>query len=91
MTPSTREKIAAGLEESLVVADADMLEHADRDDPVERPLDLAIVLHAEADAMGKAALLGAPVGDAPLLLGQRDAGDVDIEILGEIEPEAAPA
>jgi hypothetical protein len=44
-----------------------MLEHADRDDRVERPLDVAVVLEEEARPVGQAAVLGAPVGDGVLL------------------------
>ena len=51
-----REQVAAGVEKGAVVADADMLEHADRDDAVERPVDLAIVAEKKAHAVGEAAL-----------------------------------
>ena len=39
-------------------------------------LDLAVVLQAEADAVGEAGGGGALGGDAVLLLGEGDAGDV---------------
>ena len=43
---------------------ADMLEHADRDDPVERPLDVAIVLQTEPGAVVEACVPRALLGDA---------------------------
>ena len=46
-------------EELRVVADADVLEHADRDDAVEAVLHLAVVLQVEAHAVGEARA-GAP-------------------------------
>ena len=50
MTPSLVSKLANLGEEAPVMGDADMLEHADRDDAVELPVDLAIVAELEADA-----------------------------------------
>ena len=85
------EQLRALAEERVVVIDADMLEHADRDDAVERPVDVAIVLQLEARALGQALFRGALVGDGVLLLRQRDAGHVGAGDLGEIEPKAAPA
>ena len=49
------EQVGAFAEERVVVADADMLEHADRDDAVEPLRDVAVVLQAELDA-GRRAL-----------------------------------
>ncbi len=73
------------------MADADMLEHADRDDAVERTGHVAVVLQVEARALGEALLGGALVGDGVLLLRQGDAGDVGAGRLGEIQAEPAPA
>ena len=70
------EQLRALAEERLVMIDADMLEHADRDDAVERPVDVAVVLQLEAGAVDETFLRRAAVGDAVLLLRQRDAGDV---------------
>src|SRR5205814_1283975 len=80
-----------GAEELTVVADADMLEHADRDDTVERPGDMAIVLEEEADAIAQSLLGRAAIGDRELLIRKRDPRHVDLGVLGEIEAEAAPA
>ena len=70
---------------------ADVLEHADGDDVVEAALDLAVVLDAEAHAVGEAGGGGALGGDAVLLLGEGDAGDVGAGDAGEVERHAAPA
>ena len=55
MTPSSVEQLGALAEEGVVEADADMLEHADRDDAVEAAVDVAIVLQLEVDRCGQAA------------------------------------
>ena len=47
------EQLGAFAEEGVVVIDADMLEHADRNDAVERSLHVAIVLQLEARALGR--------------------------------------
>ena len=85
------EQVMALAEESVVVADADMLEHADRDDPVEFLRHVAIVLQPERDAVREAFFGCAPRCECVLLLGQGDAGDVGVQQLGEIEREPAPA
>ena len=46
-TPSGLSRAAHLVEEFAVMADADMLEHADRDDAVEAALDLAVVHELE--------------------------------------------
>ena len=51
ITPSSASKTRAFAEESVVEADADMLEHADRDDAVELALDVAVVDQAELDVL----------------------------------------
>ena len=52
------------LEEGRVVDDADMLEHADRDDAVEAPAgQLAIIDQLEFHPVGDAHRLGAALGD----------------------------
>ncbi len=50
ITPSSSSRLGAFAEERVVEADADMLEHADRDDAVERSCHVAIVLQPEFDA-----------------------------------------
>ena len=47
---------------------ADMLEHADRDDPVELPVDVAIVDQLELDLVGDARPRRALARDLDLLL-----------------------
>jgi hypothetical protein len=50
------------------VIDADMLEHADRDDAVERPFDIPIVPKEELDPIAEIVGGRAVVGDRALLL-----------------------
>ncbi len=85
------QQVAADVEERPVVIDADMLEHAHRDDGVERAFDVAVVLEQETRAIRQAAILGALVGDGVLLLRKRHAGDLDTAAVGEVEAEPAPA
>ena len=85
------EQAADGAEEGGELRQADVLEHADRDDVVELALDLAVVLQAEAHAVGEAGGGGALGGDAVLLLGEGDAGDVGAADAREVERHAAPA
>ena len=61
------QQLGAFAEERIVVADADMLEHADRDDAVELLLHIAIVLQPEVGALAQALLRRALVGDGVLL------------------------
>src|SRR5262245_10970215 len=56
------QQIAHLVEELAVVVDADMLEHADRDDAVELAGLLAIVAQVEPDAVAEAGAGGALVG-----------------------------
>ena len=71
--------------------DADMLEHANRHDAVERAGDIAIVLQLEACVLAEAFFGRALIGDRMLLFRQRDAGDVGAANFGEIKPKPAPA
>ena len=59
-----------------VVVDADMLEHADRNDPVEALIDIPVILQAELDLSFEPALRHPCPGGRRLLVGERDAGDV---------------
>ena len=85
------EQLRALAEERVVMIDADMLEHADRDDAVERSVDVAIVLQIEPGLVAQPLFRRALVGDVVLLLRQRDAGHVGAGHFGEIEPKPAPA
>ena len=73
------------------MGDADVFEHADRDDAVVVVGFLAIIEQLEAHAVGKAVLERAPTGHRVLFLRQRHAGHVDAELLAEEEAHAAPA
>ena len=68
-----------------------MLEHADRDDPVEGPGLLAVVAQLEPDPVGQALAAGALPADLELLLGQRDPEHLAGAGLGERQREPAPA
>ena len=78
-------------EELRVVVDADVLEHADRYDAVELLPYLAVVAQLEAYPVGQPRLARPLVRQLVLLLGQRDAGDIDLLEACEIERELAPA
>ena len=71
------EQLGAVAEEGVVVADADMLEHADRDDAVEvSPARRDSPAGGTRRAPARLFSAGALVGDRKLLARQRDAGDV---------------
>src|SRR5216684_590786 len=72
------------------MGDADMLEHADRNDAVVPAGFPAIVEQLEAHLVGNAAFERAAARHGMLLLGQGDAGHVDTELLAEKEAHAAP-
>src|SRR5207249_486546 len=81
----------APAEEGLVEADADVLEHSDRDDPIESLGHVAIVLQLEGDLAGQPFFLRAGARESVLLLRQRDPGDARAAMLGEIERKPTPA
>ena len=85
------QQLAALGEELVIMRGADMLEHADRDDPVELAFDLAIIDQLEPHLVGDAGLLGAPPRDLQLLFGQGHAGHVDARDPVQIERHPAPA
>ena len=68
-----------------------MLEHADRDDPVESAGERAIVDQLELHAIGDAGLVGAAARDLELFLAERDAEHVDVGDAIQVERHAAPA
>ncbi|MCY1494377.1 hypothetical protein D9M68_282430 [compost metagenome] len=87
-----RQQLLHLVEEISVIADADMLEHADGDDAVELPvLKGAVVLQFEADTIGKPAPGGTITGNLQLLLAERDARDFDSGGFGQIHSHPAPA
>ena len=67
--PIVLEQSADFGEEFVVPVDADVLEHADRDDAVEGFADIAIVLQPKFDPVGETRLAGAIGRDGELLLG----------------------
>ena len=71
---------------------ADVLDHADRGDRVERlARQLAIVHHAEVDAVFQPGLARPLARELRLRLGERDPGDVDAVLARGVERERAPA
>ncbi len=78
-------------EEFRVMLDPDMLEHADRDDPVEALRHLAVILQAELDLAFEPGILGALLGNLELLLGERHPDHLHAGGLGEIDGQSAPA
>src|SRR6185437_17034784 len=86
-----RKQLGTVPKEGLVEIDADMLEHADRDDAIELALDVAVVLQQELGCAAKPAFGSTDVRGLPLLDRQRYAGDIGAQGLGEIETKAAPA
>jgi hypothetical protein len=83
------EKPGAFGKESVVEIDADMLEHADRDDPVEGAGNVTVIDCVERGAAIKAVLVGAAPRVFELLLGQRDAGNIRAAAFRRIEREPA--
>jgi hypothetical protein len=69
------------------MGDADMLEHADRDDAVEGLGNVAVVLQPKLDPIGKPGLPRASRGDGELFLGERDPRDASAANACEIEPK----
>ena len=85
------QELGAFAEKRVVEDQADVLEHADRDDAVEFFPQVAIVLHAELDRAGQVLFSRAFAGALPLLLRQRDAGDSGAAEFREIKRKPAPA
>src|SRR5262249_49301557 len=85
------EQRTALAEESIVVADTDMVEHPDGDDAIEFLHDVAIVLQPDFHPF-RETLFGSPhARDRVLLLRKGDAGDACSAQLGEIERKSTPA
>ncbi len=76
--PVIGQQLAAGREEFVEMLGADMFEHADRHDPVERAGQRAIIDQLELDPVGHARVRGALAGDLQLLLAERDPEHIDV-------------
>ena len=75
-----------------MLTDADVLDHADRGDRVERlARDLAVVHDADVDLVGHARRGGALARELRLRLAQRDPGDVHAVLARGVQRERAPA
>ncbi len=89
--PVVGEQFSAASEIGFVEIDADMLEHADRHDAVERTWDVAIVLKQELGRLRQILLGGAGIRRLQLFCRERDAGDVSAGHFRQIQAKAAPA
>ena len=90
-TPSGFRQRATVSKKVAIVADADMLEHADRDDAVERAGRPRGSPAARTHAVGQAFRRGARARFAQLLLRQRDAGHARAVVARQRQRHAAPA
>ena len=89
--PILGEELRHFAEIGVEIADADMFQHADRDDAVEMLADFTIILQAEIDMLGELPFGEAALGGRELFLRQGDAGHLGAAEIGEIERKAAPA
>ncbi len=78
------------LEEGIIIADADMFEHADRNDAVEPRMDLTIVLEQKLRLRLESAIDRPLPRDTQLLARECYARDIGAADLCEIERHAAP-
>ena len=78
-------------EEHPIVGQADVLEHADRNDPVEAAALLPVVAKREADLSFQALALRPGLRVGQLLRRQSDAGHVCLPDFRQVEREPAPA
>src|ERR1700682_3972882 len=85
------EQFVALPEKSIVEADADMLEHPDRDDAVEIFREVAIILQTELDLVGQSFFARAHLRERVLLLGKRDPGDARAANVREVKRQPTPA
>src|SRR5260370_38854081 len=89
--PVVGENAGAFLEERIIEADADMLEHTDRDNTVEGAGYVAVVERLEGGRAVQLAFLGALARDCQLLLRKRNASGPGNADLRGIERNPAPA
>jgi hypothetical protein len=85
-----RQQVAQLVEKLRIIPLADMLEHADRDDAVERSLDFAIVAQVEADFRVQPGGPRTVLADAVLFDAQRHTGHVAACLASEMKAKAAP-
>src|SRR5258708_20359915 len=85
------EKFGAAPEIGFVKIDADMFEHADRYDAVERPGNVAIVLEEELRRPRQVFFRRAIVGHLQLFGREGNASDIGAAHFGQIQAEASPA
>ena len=89
--PVRRQQLAQFAEKHRILVDADMLEHADRDDAVVVPALLAVVAQIKPHPVGQPGGGGAPIRDLELFLGQGQPGDVGAALAGQVQRQPAPA
>src|ERR1019366_3321790 len=86
-----RQQFRDALEKGVVIAKPDMLEHADRHDPVEDLIHVAVVRQREGRLRRETLVFRPPARDGDLLARKRYASDLGVAGLREIERETAPA
>src|SRR6516225_12247826 len=86
-----RQELADFAEILVKMSDADMLHHADRDQPVKLSSELAIVQLAKHDAVGNSGGLGIDACCLDLLGRNIDRGHVGTGFARQMNGEAAPA
>ena len=77
-------------EKPAVIPDANMLEHADRDDAIEPPTDVSIILYLESDTAIEATLLRPLGGQGLLVRRQRNTEYLDVRVLRKEESHPSP-
>ena len=86
--------VGAGFEEGFELRASDMLEHADRHDPVElatRSGRIAIIFQNDADPVGHSGRGDAFAGEGGLFLRQGNAGHAHVVVLGQMDCHPAPS
>ena len=90
--PPAAQQVVQALEVLAQALAADVLEHPDRADGVERPVgDVPVVLQADLDPILQAGLLHPQRAELGLALGDRDAHGLDAVVACGVHHQAAPA
>src|SRR3546814_19673253 len=85
------EQVVDAPEVGRILGAADVFEHANADDGVERALGVAVVLEPEYDLAVQSQFFDTSLGDCQLFARQRDAGDVCAVVLRKVDRTATPA
>src|SRR3546814_3930085 len=82
------EQVVDAPEVGRILGAADVFEHANADDGVERALGVAVVLEPEFDLAVQSQFFDTSLGDCQLFARQRDAGDVCAVVLRKVDRKA---